>query len=173
MLSSLSVNLWLCASIKIHQSQFYLFRKRCGQFLFKNEGHEFYFYSNNLHVSSPQCGLTGGCEMDCEAHEVRPHPLFFSHDYSSESFTDKLPFKIWDRIYIISFWTERICTIYYIIRSYSHLSLTLAPPVQDLLCYLIDDGGFLIMSNQIQDWNKVRRKLFHTHACIKHTFRDF
>ncbi|KAI5619545.1 voltage-dependent calcium channel subunit alpha-2/delta-2 isoform X2 [Silurus asotus] len=25
----------------------------------------------------------------------------------------------------------------------------------DLLCYLIDDGGFLIMSNQIQDWNKI------------------
>ncbi|KAF7711449.1 voltage-dependent calcium channel subunit alpha-2/delta-2a isoform X1 [Silurus meridionalis] len=26
---------------------------------------------------------------------------------------------------------------------------------EDLLCYLIDDGGFLIMSNQIQDWNKI------------------
>jgi len=26
---------------------------------------------------------------------------------------------------------------------------------QDLLCYLIDDGGFLIMSNQKEDWNKV------------------
>ncbi|TKS71294.1 Voltage-dependent calcium channel subunit alpha-2/delta-2 [Collichthys lucidus] len=25
----------------------------------------------------------------------------------------------------------------------------------DLLCYLIDDGGFLIMSNQKEDWNKV------------------
>uniref|UniRef100_A0A3Q1AYI8 VWFA domain-containing protein n=1 Tax=Amphiprion ocellaris TaxID=80972 RepID=A0A3Q1AYI8_AMPOC len=25
----------------------------------------------------------------------------------------------------------------------------------DLLCYLIDDGGFLIMSNQKDDWNKV------------------
>ncbi|KAM9758046.1 voltage-dependent calcium channel subunit alpha-2/delta-2a isoform 5-T5 [Menidia menidia] len=25
----------------------------------------------------------------------------------------------------------------------------------DLLCYLIDDGGFLIMSNQRNDWNKV------------------
>lgn len=28
--------------------------------------------------------------------------------------------------------------------------------VQDLLCYLIDDGGFLIMSNQKEDWNKVK-----------------
>uniref|UniRef100_A0A3Q0RPG0 Calcium channel, voltage-dependent, alpha 2/delta subunit 2a n=1 Tax=Amphilophus citrinellus TaxID=61819 RepID=A0A3Q0RPG0_AMPCI len=27
--------------------------------------------------------------------------------------------------------------------------------LQDLLCYLIDDGGFLIMSNQKEDWNKV------------------
>ncbi|XP_049895128.1 voltage-dependent calcium channel subunit alpha-2/delta-2a isoform X2 [Epinephelus moara] len=26
---------------------------------------------------------------------------------------------------------------------------------EDLLCYLIDDGGFLIMSNQKDDWNKV------------------
>ncbi|KAK0135891.1 Voltage-dependent calcium channel subunit alpha-2/delta-2 [Merluccius polli] len=26
---------------------------------------------------------------------------------------------------------------------------------EDLLCYLIDDGGFLIMSNQKEDWNKV------------------
>lgn len=26
---------------------------------------------------------------------------------------------------------------------------------QDLLCYLIDDGAFLIMSNQKEDWNKV------------------
>lgn len=26
---------------------------------------------------------------------------------------------------------------------------------QDLLCYLVDDGGFLIMSNQKDDWNKV------------------
>ncbi|XP_062852767.1 voltage-dependent calcium channel subunit alpha-2/delta-2a [Trichomycterus rosablanca] len=26
---------------------------------------------------------------------------------------------------------------------------------EDLLCYLIDDGGFLIMSNQIQDWSKI------------------
>ncbi|KAM3878503.1 voltage-dependent calcium channel subunit alpha-2/delta-2a [Diretmus argenteus] len=26
---------------------------------------------------------------------------------------------------------------------------------EDLLCYLIDDGGFLIMSNQREDWNKV------------------
>lgn len=26
---------------------------------------------------------------------------------------------------------------------------------QDLLCYLLDDGGFLIMSNQKDDWNKV------------------
>uniref|UniRef100_A0A8C6WJY2 Calcium channel, voltage-dependent, alpha 2/delta subunit 2a n=1 Tax=Neogobius melanostomus TaxID=47308 RepID=A0A8C6WJY2_9GOBI len=25
----------------------------------------------------------------------------------------------------------------------------------DLLCYLVDDGGFLIMSNQKEDWNKV------------------
>lgn len=28
--------------------------------------------------------------------------------------------------------------------------------VQELLCYLIDDGGFLIMSNQKEDWNRVR-----------------
>lgn len=27
--------------------------------------------------------------------------------------------------------------------------------VQELLCYLIDDGGFLIMSNQKEDWNRV------------------
>lgn len=27
--------------------------------------------------------------------------------------------------------------------------------MQDLLCYLIDDGGFLIMSNQKEEWNKV------------------
>ncbi|XP_068450318.1 voltage-dependent calcium channel subunit alpha-2/delta-2a isoform X3 [Clinocottus analis] len=26
---------------------------------------------------------------------------------------------------------------------------------EDLLCYLVDDGGFLIMSNQKDDWNKV------------------
>ncbi|CAL8381541.1 unnamed protein product [Boreogadus saida] len=26
---------------------------------------------------------------------------------------------------------------------------------EDLLCYLLDDGGFLIMSNQKEDWNKV------------------
>ncbi|XP_029286552.1 LOW QUALITY PROTEIN: voltage-dependent calcium channel subunit alpha-2/delta-2a [Cottoperca gobio] len=26
---------------------------------------------------------------------------------------------------------------------------------EDLLCYLIDDGGFLIMSNQKEEWNKV------------------
>ncbi|XP_061583320.1 voltage-dependent calcium channel subunit alpha-2/delta-2a isoform X2 [Cololabis saira] len=26
---------------------------------------------------------------------------------------------------------------------------------EDLLCYLVDDGGFLIMSNQKEDWNKV------------------
>ncbi|GAA6104881.1 voltage-dependent calcium channel subunit alpha-2/delta-2a isoform X1 [Tachysurus ichikawai] len=26
---------------------------------------------------------------------------------------------------------------------------------EDLLCYLIDDGGFLILSNQIQDWSKI------------------
>ncbi|KAK1796375.1 hypothetical protein P4O66_009427 [Electrophorus voltai] len=26
---------------------------------------------------------------------------------------------------------------------------------EDLLCYLIDDGGFLIMSNQINDWSKI------------------
>ncbi|KAM8915880.1 voltage-dependent calcium channel subunit alpha-2/delta-2a isoform 3-T3 [Spinachia spinachia] len=26
---------------------------------------------------------------------------------------------------------------------------------EDLLCYLIDDGGFMIMSNQKEDWNKV------------------
>ncbi|XP_076869801.1 voltage-dependent calcium channel subunit alpha-2/delta-2a [Brachyhypopomus gauderio] len=26
---------------------------------------------------------------------------------------------------------------------------------EDLLCYLIDDGGFLIMSNQINDWGKI------------------
>lgn len=27
--------------------------------------------------------------------------------------------------------------------------------VQDLLCYLIDDGGFLIMSNQKEHWSEV------------------
>lgn len=43
-------------------------------------------------------------------------------------------------------------------RLYSRHSLTFVLPMQDLLCYLIDDGGFLIMSNQIQDWNKVRWK---------------
>lgn len=26
---------------------------------------------------------------------------------------------------------------------------------QDLLCYLIDDGGFLVMSNQRDHWKKV------------------
>lgn len=36
--------------------------------------------------------------------------------------------------------------------AHSHLS------VQELLCYLIDDGGFLIMSNQKDDWNKVRTR---------------
>lgn len=34
--------------------------------------------------------------------------------------------------------------------AHSHLS------AQELLCYLIDDGGFLIMSNQKEDWDKVR-----------------
>lgn len=32
--------------------------------------------------------------------------------------------------------------------------------VQDLLCYLVDDGGFLIMSNQKDDWSKVSYKCF-------------
>uniref|UniRef100_A0A674MJ91 Calcium channel, voltage-dependent, alpha 2/delta subunit 2a n=1 Tax=Takifugu rubripes TaxID=31033 RepID=A0A674MJ91_TAKRU len=36
-------------------------------------------------------------------------------------------------------------------RSLAHSRLS----VQELLCYLIDDGGFLIMSNQKDDWNKV------------------
>lgn len=31
--------------------------------------------------------------------------------------------------------------------------------MQDLLCYLIDDGGFLIMSNQKEHWNEVLQKL--------------
>ncbi len=30
------------------------------------------------------------------------------------------------------------------------------PSSQDLLCYLIDDGGFLVMSNQKDYLNKVR-----------------
>lgn len=39
--------------------------------------------------------------------------------------------------------------------AHSHLS------VQELLCYLIDDGGFLIMSNQKDDWDKVRTTSCH------------
>uniref|UniRef100_A0A8C7Y4E8 Calcium channel, voltage-dependent, alpha 2/delta subunit 2a n=1 Tax=Oryzias sinensis TaxID=183150 RepID=A0A8C7Y4E8_9TELE len=39
----------------------------------------------------------------------------------------------------------------------SNLQVTLPTCVcvQDLLCYLVDDGGFLIMSNQKDDWNRV------------------
>ncbi|ROK31198.1 Voltage-dependent calcium channel subunit alpha-2/delta-2 [Anabarilius grahami] len=32
---------------------------------------------------------------------------------------------------------------------------TVCHSLQDLLCYLIDDGGFLIMSNQKDHWNKI------------------
>lgn len=128
-------------------------------------------------ISFPQCGPTSGCEMDCEAHEVRPPSLLFPHDHSLR-FTDKfIQWKITrSQFCISSFLSGCICTNpSYIVRSYSRYSLTLVLPVQDLLCYLIDDGGFLIMSNQIQDWNKVRRKLliFRSHAGLKHTFRGF
>lgn len=44
----------------------------------------------------------------------------------------------------------------------SDLQLIFYLSVQDLLCYLIDDGGFLIMSNQKDDWNKVKIMYFHT-----------
>uniref|UniRef100_A0A8C5ND98 VWFA domain-containing protein n=1 Tax=Gouania willdenowi TaxID=441366 RepID=A0A8C5ND98_GOUWI len=42
-----------------------------------------------------------------------------------------------------------------IVSSQSHFKVHFCLCVQDLLCYLIDDGGFLIMSNQKDDWNKV------------------
>lgn len=35
---------------------------------------------------------------------------------------------------------------------------------QDLLCYLIDDGGFLVMSNQRDHWKKVG--LFFFFICV-------
>lgn len=38
----------------------------------------------------------------------------------------------------------------------SRLTVHLYFCVQDLLCYLIDDGGFLVMSNQKDEWNKVK-----------------
>uniref|UniRef100_A0A671WBJ4 Calcium channel, voltage-dependent, alpha 2/delta subunit 2a n=1 Tax=Sparus aurata TaxID=8175 RepID=A0A671WBJ4_SPAAU len=40
--------------------------------------------------------------------------------------------------------------------------------VQDLLCYLIDDGGFLIMSNQKEDWNKVGMFFSDVDAYLMH-----
>uniref|UniRef100_A0A671W898 Calcium channel, voltage-dependent, alpha 2/delta subunit 2a n=1 Tax=Sparus aurata TaxID=8175 RepID=A0A671W898_SPAAU len=38
----------------------------------------------------------------------------------------------------------------------------------DLLCYLIDDGGFLIMSNQKEDWNKVGMFFSDVDAYLMH-----
>lgn len=41
---------------------------------------------------------------------------------------------------------------------YFQLAVRFCVCPQDLLCYLVDDGGFLIMSNQKDDWNKVLLK---------------
>ncbi|KAI1892911.1 hypothetical protein AGOR_G00138390 [Albula goreensis] len=38
----------------------------------------------------------------------------------------------------------------------------------DLLCYLIDDGGFLIMSNQKNDWNKIGMFFSEVDASLMH-----
>ena len=53
--------------------------------------------------------------------------------------------------------TDTFCNLLYLNSTIFHWSTTahLCLSVQDLLCYLLDDGGFLIMSNQKEDWNKV------------------
>lgn len=41
---------------------------------------------------------------------------------------------------------------------------------QDLLCYLIDDGGFLVMSNQRDHWKKVGFLKYFLSVCTHSGF---
>lgn len=80
-----------------------------------------------------QCGPNRGCEMDCEANSDVSIPAHL--------------------------WKASCIQIYTITATFFHCASNYQPLfclcVQDLLCYLVDDGGFLIMSNQKEDWNKV------------------
>lgn len=42
------------------------------------------------------------------------------------------------------------------------------PTIQDLLCVLIDDGGFLVLSNQNHQWDQVsvRKRIEGGHRCL-------
>lgn len=80
-----------------------------------------------------QCGPSRSCEMDCEVNTDVSHTerwmkgVMSWHDYRIQ--------------FVLSSWQWRptydVCWL------------------QDLLCYLIDDGGFLVMSNQRDHWKKV------------------
>lgn len=81
-----------------------------------------------LGLSPWQCGPNRGCEMDCEANsDVR---ISFLSNVSNHIALFPLCLQLTAQFFTIC--------------------------VQDLLCYLLDDGGFLIMSNQKDDWNKVK-----------------
>lgn len=107
------------------------------------------------------------------SHKVRQHSVM-DHALKTEFTSAKLTWslywfyetvwtlqELWDGL-----WREHRRTIFY----FTHTSWSPAAVhwysvrscvccLQDLLCYLIDDGGFLVMSNQKDHWKKV-------HLCV-------
>ncbi|XP_013363043.1 PREDICTED: voltage-dependent calcium channel subunit alpha-2/delta-2 isoform X2 [Chinchilla lanigera] len=127
--------------------------------------------SNRTHQDQPQkqCGPSSHCEMDCEVNnEVRmpwaPAPPLVPAVTSSPSPSLWVPAapprphsltRMGDAPHTLNHWCARAGSGG---SGTSPLSIFLSLPTsQDLLCVLIDDGGFLVLSNQNHQWDQVGR----------------
>lgn len=109
-------------------------------------------------LSAQQCGPSTHCEMDCEVNNevgapwtsIPPAPR---NPWAFPTLTSQLYWN-WGK-WCPSSQPADGQGLGRKVWAQAPLSSS-PPPVQDLLCVLIDDGGFLVLSNQNHQWDQVR-----------------